>query len=318
MLAATALPTNFESGSRVDDRGARPTCLHALACDSVIGGGPRTPHAATAHDSSTAPVQSDAPALFARPSTAVALPDTLRLLSAEEMVPWHMRGWWGRALQPAAVLRPPFVRCEPPSLTSILSSCVLFATAVRALASPEAKARRWRLALVLVLVAMPMAAALQDVRPHEQASDGREMGFDAAPLNASMVTSHVTRRLAVIHLQPGANLQTEVTNANPGDELVLGDGTYTGSGTAQQGDNMLYINKDITIRALNPGQVVLDGQNARRVIYIASGNVVLEGLDITRGSATYVRARQPPLLPIGDVWNGPSKLSDRPSLFPGY
>ena len=126
-----------------------------------------------------------------------------------------------------------------------------------------------------------------------------------------MRSSRVTRRLAVIQLQPGANLQTEVDNANPGDELVLADGTYTGSGTSENGDNMLYINKDITIRALNPGQVVLDGQNARRVIYIASGNVVLEGLDITRGSATYVRARQPPLLPIGAVRNGPSKLSGR-------
>ena len=46
----------------------------------------------------------------------------------------------------------------------------------------------------------------------------------------------------------------------------------------------------ITIRALNPGQVLLDGQNARRVIYIASGNVVLEGLGITGGSTSHVRA----------------------------
>jgi hypothetical protein len=43
----------------------------------------------------------------------------------------------------------------------------------------------WRLALVLVLVAMPMAAAMQDARPHDEVDgDAREMSFDAPPLNA--------------------------------------------------------------------------------------------------------------------------------------
>ena len=64
--------------------------------------------------------------------------------------------------------------------------------------------------------------------------------------------SRVTRRLSVTNVQPGVNLQTVVDNASPGDEIVLGDGTYTGSGTSASGSNMLYINKDITIRALNP------------------------------------------------------------------
>ena len=47
---------------------------------------------------------------------------------------------------------------------------------------------------------------------------------------------------------------------------------------------MLEINKDITIRAQNAGQAVLDGENARQVIKISSGTVVLEGLKITKGS----------------------------------
>ena len=80
----------------------------------------------------------------------------------------------------------------------------------------------------------------------------------------------MTRRLEQIHLWPSAKLQTAVDNANAGDELILRDGTYTGGGT---GSNLLYINKDITIRALNPGQAVLDGQNMRRVIYVAGGTV---------------------------------------------
>ena len=89
-------------------------------------------------------------------------------------------------------------------------------------------------------------------------------------------------------VQPGVNLQTVVDNASPGDEIVLGDGTYTGNGTSANGNNMLYINKDITIRALNPGQAVLDGETARRVLYVQSGAVALEGLNITRGSASGV------------------------------
>ena len=96
---------------------------------------------------------------------------------------------------------------------------------------------------------------------------------------------HASRRLAVITVTPSDNLQTVLNNANAGDEIVLADGTYTGSGTSASGSNMIYINKAITIRAENPGQVVLDGQNARRVLFIASGTVVLNGLNITRGSA---------------------------------
>ena len=105
--------------------------------------------------------------------------------------------------------------------------------------------------------------------------------------------SRVSRRLSVINVQPGVNLQTVVDNASPGDEIVLGDGTYTGSGTSASGNNMLYINKDITIRALNPGQAVLDGETARRVLFVQSGAVALEGLNITRGTATGVSALAP-------------------------
>ena len=85
--------------------------------------------------------------------------------------------------------------------------------------------------------------------------------------------------------RPGDNLQTVLDAANAGDEIVLADGTYTGAGTSAGGSNMLHIDKDITIRALNAGQAVLDGQSARRVLFIASGTVVLNGLNITRGSA---------------------------------
>ena len=108
---------------------------------------------------------------------------------------------------------------------------------------------------------------------------------DAPPWDALMSSSHVTRRLVQINLSPGANLQAEVASANPGDELILADGNYTGSSTYPAGPTMLSIDKDITIRALNPGQAVLDGQDARRVIHVASGTIVLHGLVITRGSA---------------------------------
>jgi hypothetical protein len=67
--------------------------------------------------------------------------------------------------------------------------------------------------------------------------------------------------------------------ANSGDQLILADGTYTGSGYA-----VLEIRTSITIRALNMGRAVLDGQDSRRVVLISTGIVGLQGLDITMGN----------------------------------
>ena len=104
--------------------------------------------------------------------------------------------------------------------------------------------------------------------------------------------TRVTRRLAVIHVQPGTNtLQAALNGANAGDELILADGIYTGDGTSGDGiSTVLDISKSVTIRALNVGGVVLDGQNARRVISISAGIVELHGLSITRGSGPWVRS----------------------------
>lgn len=87
-------------------------------------------------------------------------------------------------------------------------------------------------------------------------------------------------------LQPGDNLQDAVNSLAAGHVLVLDDGTYTGTGTAFAGSNLVHINKDITIRALNPGRAILDGENARRLIGVQSGTVVLDGLHLTRGRTT--------------------------------
>ena len=94
-----------------------------------------------------------------------------------------------------------------------------------------------------------------------------------------------TRRLATITVQPGVGtLQAAHDAANAGDELVLADGSYTGSGA----DAVLTITKSLTIRALNPRGAILDGEDARRLILseITSGTIAFEGLDITRGLFT--------------------------------
>jgi len=98
--------------------------------------------------------------------------------------------------------------------------------------------------------------------------------------NAVIQKSRVTRRLAVIIVVPGATtVQDALASASAGDELVLRDGTYPVSST-------ISISKDITIRAANGGQAILEGGNSRRVMYISSGTVVLEGLSITKGYAS--------------------------------
>ena len=79
--------------------------------------------------------------------------------------------------------------------------------------------------------------------------------------SAQPTTSRVTRRLTVTIVSPGSGtLQTALNAASAGDELVLEDGDYTGSG-----DNVLDIGSttcsgsscDVTIRAQNPGMVVI-------------------------------------------------------------
>ena len=91
-------------------------------------------------------------------------------------------------------------------------------------------------------------------------------------------------------VQPGdGTLQAALAAASPDDELVLADGTYTSyAGAAGGKNNVLVINKDITIRAQNAGQAVLNGQGTQRVLYVGSGLVSLEGLDITNGNVGYV------------------------------
>ena len=96
-------------------------------------------------------------------------------------------------------------------------------------------------------------------------------------------SSRVTRRMSVISVAPGEDaLQVAHDAASPGDELVLDNGVFTSS----SGASVLNITKSITIRALNPGQAVVDGENARRGIHITSGVVELHGLNVTKGSAT--------------------------------
>ena len=102
---------------------------------------------------------------------------------------------------------------------------------------------------------------------------------DAAPIG-----SHITRRLTVTLVEPGAGtLQAAYDAASAGDVLELRDGTYTGSGS---GSDVLRIAKGIELRAQNAGMAVIDGEDARRCIRIDSGTVGLWGLNITRGRAS--------------------------------
>ena len=65
--------------------------------------------------------------------------------------------------------------------------------------------------------------------------------------------------MTVLQVQPGiGTLQAAYDGADAGDELVLADGTYTGSDN--QGDNVLKIGKSITVRALSTGKAILDGE----------------------------------------------------------
>ena len=117
-------------------------------------------------------------------------------------------------------------------------------------------------------------------------------------------SSRVTRRLAVISVSPGdGTLQAAVNAANPGDVLVLADGTYTGGSSALGGTTVLLIDgttpTGLTIRAANPGMAVLDAQgvSGRRGVTITGGiesgvwSGTIEDVEITGGNA--VRSLSP-------------------------
>ena len=153
--------------------------------------------------------------------------------------------------------------------------------------------------LLLLLSGPAYASTGSGVHDSSQAARMEDLKDTAGLLSTSHVPSHtnvksrITRRLAVVYVSPGAGtLQAAFDAAAAGDELVLAGGTYTGSGS-----QVLKINKHITIRAANAQQVILDGEDVRRVIKIESGNVALEGLSITKGK---VVSGQSPIDPRPD------------------
>ena len=100
-------------------------------------------------------------------------------------------------------------------------------------------------------------------------------------------SSRVTRRLAVISVSSGVGtLQAAVNAAAPGDVLVLADGIYTVS----SGSEVLKIDgttpTGLTIRAANPGMVVIDAQGVSgwRGVTITGGSVTIEDVEITGGN----------------------------------
>jgi hypothetical protein len=110
-------------------------------------------------------------------------------------------------------------------------------------------------------------------------------------------TSRVSRPLRVTIVSPGrGTLQEAIEAASHGDELVLEDGNYTGSGD----HSVLNIDAstcsgapcdNVVIRAQNHTRAVIDGEGARGGVYFHAGTVTFEGLLITRGYSDNVSAR---------------------------
>ena len=149
--------------------------------------------------------------------------------------------------------------------------------------------------LVVIMAAMVCHASGKEAQGVPDSSPPASDG-GSSPINANALleaktlafqedysSSRVTRRTSVVSVVPAPDaLQIAHDAASPGDVLVLNDGVFTSS----SGASVLSITKSITIRALNPGQAVVDGENARRGIHITSGVVVLHGLNVTKGSTS--------------------------------
>ena len=95
------------------------------------------------------------------------------------------------------------------------------------------------------------------------------------------------RALSSVTVSNFADLATEV--AGSATEIRMDAGTYVVTSS-------LSISRSVTITAdVEGAAVVLDGQGARRVLYISGSgiNVDLVGLAITRGSEASVRSSRP-------------------------
>ena len=101
-----------------------------------------------------------------------------------------------------------------------------------------------------------------------------------SPPNAAIPKlSRVARRLTTV--QPGSGtLHVALQYASNGDELVLADGRYTTDGRP------FKIEKDITIRALNSGKAILDGEHSSLIVqfHYYAKKAVLQGVVLTKGS----------------------------------
>jgi len=110
---------------------------------------------------------------------------------------------------------------------------------------------------------------------------------------------------ATTNVSPGMNtLQDAYDSATSGDVLVLADGTYRSDKT----EAVIKLgSSSITIRAEHSGRATLDGQGARRGIYMSSMSsttAVFEGLVVANGKASLI----PNLYHGGGVllWGGDS------------
>lgn len=86
---------------------------------------------------------------------------------------------------------------------------------------------------------------------------------------------------AIINVGPGQSIQTAINSANPGDEILVAPGTYTGSLDTND--------KTITIRSSGgPNVTIINGNNAGPCISIDDTNgdnnaTLIEGFTLTNG-----------------------------------
>ena len=111
-------------------------------------------------------------------------------------------------------------------------------------------------------------------KAHDAGADALAMRSTGIESGNWVAVSHA-RRLSVSNF---ADLKAAVEQGSDAT-IELAAGTYLVTST-------LSISRTVTIAAADGATVVLDGQNARRVMTISSGVVQLVGLHVTKGNST--------------------------------
>ncbi len=121
--------------------------------------------------------------------------------------------------------------------------------------------------ILLLLTAVGLSPAFSATRYVSAGNPGAAPPYDSWPTAA-------------------ATIQSAIAVAVADDVVIVSSGTYTGSGGAAEGDNVVVLTNGVTLESeIGAAATIVDGQNLRRGIYLNHADVTVRGFTFINGFA---------------------------------